>query len=404
MRKGTMRYWVLLSAIAVPLCFAAKADVLDHWTTNHVSTLFGLRSVTYGNGRYVAVGGWSDWGAILSSEDGLTWTVRSLGGVPDGSYVGFGESVIYAGGRFVMVGFWGQSAVSADGITWTKGGLPCCSGLTEGCYGVAYGNNTYVAVGGVPDTGDINVFTSPDGQSWAGQHSTSPAGASLGDVAYGANRFVAIGINRGSTDDSGHIYTSTNGINWTRQSIAGGSHVSYCNNRFFIPLSPGVNLVSLTGTYWTTSSTGLTDLLDKIVYSQGAYLARAGNSLAASTDGVNWFKYSQLLPGTSTVASDGQCLVVVGDNSGPFGPYTANGYTYVSDPLVSIRITAGRPPTITVSGLVGRTYSIEATNALICAGSNNWHAVATAQLTSDHWLWTDTPTGAARLYRAVLLP
>ena len=385
----------------------AGAEALDYWTTNHISTnYFGLRCVAYGNGRYVAAGGFSDWGVILSSEDGQNWLTRSVGGGPGGnSGLAFVESVIYAGGRFVAVGFWGGTAASTNGIDWTIGNVPA-PGLTDGLYGVAYGNGTYVAVGGGASYADQNVFTSSDGISWTAQHSTSPAGASLGDVAYGAGRFVAIGINRGSVNDSGHLYTSTDGTTWTQQSISGGAQVSFCNGRFLIPLAAGTNLISTTGTGWGVQGTGLTNLLGKITYANGSFLARAGSGLAASPDWTHWFQYPQTLPGTSTVATDGQRLVTVGNNTAPFVPMYADGYTYVSDLLPGIRLTTARPPTLALSGLAGRSYRIDCVAALAASGSNSWQAGTPAQLTNSSVLWTDTAAAnaPARYYRAVLLP
>ena len=301
----------------------------------------------------------------------------------------------------MVVGFWGGTATSTDGINWLVGNVPTPV-PGDGLYGVAYGNGTYVTVGGAAGAADLNVFTSSDGQTWTAQHSTSPSGASLGDVARGASRFVAIGVKL----DSGHAYTSSDGTNWTQRSIAGGSQVSFCHGLFLVPLGPGTNLISSDGLTWSAQHTGITNMLGKATYSQGAFLARAGAYLAASADGTNWAQYPQPLPGTSTVASDGQRLVTVGNNTSPFVPMYASGYTYVSDPLLGLRITAGRPPTIALSGLVGRTYRIEVTNALVSSGSNNWQAAASAQMTNNPWLWTDASATnvTARFYRGVLLP
>ncbi|HVM48528.1 MAG TPA: hypothetical protein VMU04_10905 [Candidatus Acidoferrum sp.] len=391
---------VLVATVAALACLAvgAWADPLDNWTTTQVSgNYFGLRSVAYANGRYVAVGGYSDWGVILSSEDGRNWVVRELGGIPGGSCLAFAEAVIYAGGQFVVVGFWGGTAVSADGITWSVGNVP--SSPADGLYGVTYGNGLYVAVGGPAASGDLNVFTSADGQNWAAQHSTSPVNASLGDVAFGAGRFVALGINRLGTDDSGHVYTSGDGTNWTRNSISGGSQVSYCNGRFLIPAGPGVNLLSGYGTAWAAQATGVTTLLGKVVYCQGAFLARAGAYLAASADGRNWVQYPQWLPGTSVVVSDGQRLLTVGNNTLPFVPVYASGYTYLSDPVLAVRMSCGRPPTLAISGLVGWAYRIDATDALAVSGANQWQTLTSVQLTNTTCVWTDGANLPARFYR-----
>ena len=75
--------------------------------------------VTYGNGIFVAFG---DSGTILTSADGISWTVRTSGTTDD--LVG----VAYGNGTFVAVGssfntvdgsYNGTILTSADGITWT---------------------------------------------------------------------------------------------------------------------------------------------------------------------------------------------------------------------------------------------------------------------------------------------
>ena len=69
-------------------------------------------------------------------------------------------------------------------------------------YGVAYGNNQFVAVG---DAGTI--LTSPDGSTWTSQ--TSGTQGLLQAVTYGDSLFVAVG---------GHaIFTSPDGTTWTVQ-------------------------------------------------------------------------------------------------------------------------------------------------------------------------------------------
>ena len=100
------------------------ADALDTWTTNQVSTNFGLTDITYGNGRYVAVGQYpgNDSGAILSSDDGLTWTPRNFNNLSDPTFDLYG--VAYGAGTFVAVGFYGSIYASTNGIDCGPGTQP----------------------------------------------------------------------------------------------------------------------------------------------------------------------------------------------------------------------------------------------------------------------------------------
>jgi len=116
-----------------------------NWT---VQTLGGnnytINAVAYGNGRFVAVGyfvfpggGNASAGAVFTSSDGITWTkgTAEAGDLTD---------VAYGNGLFVAVGRWGALLTSRDGITWAK--QP--SGTYNWLYGVAYGNGRFVVVGG----------------------------------------------------------------------------------------------------------------------------------------------------------------------------------------------------------------------------------------------------------------
>ena len=92
-------------------------------------------SVTYGNGRFVAVGNGSNTAAY--STDGITWTAATL--PSSGSW----SSVTYGNGRFVAVGNGSNTAAySTDGITWTAVTMPSSGHWIS----ATYGNGRFVAV------------------------------------------------------------------------------------------------------------------------------------------------------------------------------------------------------------------------------------------------------------------
>ena len=97
------------------------------------STLYG---VTYGNSRFVAVG---DYGAILTSTNGTSWTSRFSGSSTIPANLGSIQSVTYGNGIFVAVGngTFPKTYVitSTDGITWTER----TSGVSNYLWDVTYG-------------------------------------------------------------------------------------------------------------------------------------------------------------------------------------------------------------------------------------------------------------------------
>src|SRR2546430_469055 len=109
--------WTCLAAAIFFPATSAHADALDNWTTTQVGTnSFALNYVVYGNGRYVAAGGWGDKGAILSSEDGLNWALRAKGS--NGCCPSLAWGLAFGGGRYVTVGHFGGTASSTDGTNW----------------------------------------------------------------------------------------------------------------------------------------------------------------------------------------------------------------------------------------------------------------------------------------------
>jgi hypothetical protein len=214
-----------------------SAEVADtwHWRNplpqgNHI---FGI---TYGNGRFVAVG---NEGSILQSTDGVHWLARSLAedvhpnaiAYGQGRYVAVGQPVIrypdtllsaalssqnstnwsihylqtsnaymnavaYGDGIFVAVGHYGLGGLrpliltSVDGATWINQDIP----LTNSLSSIAYGNNRFVAVGYAQYNNYAfgpAILTSPDGANWTAQEGET--NSSLNAITFGDGRFVAVG-------------------------------------------------------------------------------------------------------------------------------------------------------------------------------------------------------------------
>jgi len=376
---------------------SAVADVLDTWTTNQVSTnWFGLRGVVYGNGVYVAAGMYLDWGTIISSEDGFNWTVRADANFPDpNSGPSWGLGVYFANNRFVGVSRWGCTSVSTNGTNWVVSyvSFPPLLRLSGG----TFGDGRYVVVGQVdPFDGSStvsNILTSTDGVTWTPRRSHPTEARIIYTVAYGAGTYVAIG--------EGFSYTSPDAATWTRHSMPDGYLISYCNNIFIVPYGAGTNLISTDGINWDARNTGISNTMELITFANGLFLSRAANLIVTSTDGTNWLQHSQTVPGWG-LASDGSRFVTVGYV--PHGPVQYDSFVHTSDIIVGLRMTNTSPPKVVLSGLVGRSYQIEAKNDL--ADTTSWQVLTTLQLPTTPYLFTDTAAtnSSHRFYRGVLLP
>ena len=171
-----------------------------------------LRAVTQGGGVTLAL---SEEGSVLTSTDqGLTWTHSHTGVQEEFLDVVWGE------GLFVAVGRKGYLITSPDGIQWTRRS----SGTAQDLEGIAWNGETYVGMGngfGAAYSGSEYVFvTSPDGESWTTHTRERIASdTSLHGVAWGNGTFVAVG---GGLYSSA-VLTSTDGAAWTVRSAGGGS-------------------------------------------------------------------------------------------------------------------------------------------------------------------------------------
>jgi hypothetical protein len=399
---------LILATLFTAVALSARADPLDHWTTNQVTTNFYLTHVVYGNGIYVASAEFGDGGAFYSSVDGFHWTQRFS------DLNSWGMKVNYSEGQFSAVGGFGTANVSADGTNWTSTFLQHYGGAS-GPQATTFGDGLFVTVGGMVGFGSIQ--TSDDGVIWTPCTLSPVPTGRINSVAYGGDTsygtFVAVGNN------DGFVYTSAGadaGISWTQGTIPGGKLVSQAGGLFFIPLTNQTNLISWDGYHWSSQATGLTNTLGSVTLVDGVFMAQCGMSttgghLATSTDGTNWIQYPQALPNVmwdydtldndATVATDGNRLVGVGEAMTGSWPLS---YVCVSDVLVGIRLTNNPPSAVVLSGLVGRNYQIQSANVLTPGGSN-WSVSAAMTLPSTPFSWSDpAATNAARFYRGVLLP
>ena len=156
---------------------------------------------------------------------------------------------------------------------------------------IAYGNGTWVAVGG---DGSGGAATSTDGSAWVSRTITT--------LASGTDEFIGVaynGVNFVAISQSDETAVSSNGITWT----AGGAlptatgdwvAIEYGNGRFVAIADTGEVAVSTdNGTNWRASNAGLVNITDptfwtNIGYGQGLFVAVGENTIATSQYGLDW--------------------------------------------------------------------------------------------------------------------
>jgi uncharacterized delta-60 repeat protein len=114
------------------------------------------KSVTYGKGIFVAVGSSGDDSRVMTSPNGVIWTLRE-------SPLNNWTSVTYGGdGKFVAVASSGNRnriMVSEDGVAWQSKDNQVDNNFTS----ITYGNGIFVAVS---SNGTNRIITSSDGSDW----------------------------------------------------------------------------------------------------------------------------------------------------------------------------------------------------------------------------------------------
>jgi tetrahydromethanopterin S-methyltransferase subunit F len=248
------------------------------------------RSVTYGNGLFVAVAQ-SGTNSVMTSSDGITWTSQTS--AADNVW----NSVTYGNGLFVAVSVTGTGnrvMTSPDGITWTiRTSIP-----NNAWTSVTYGNGLFVAVAcGVNatacnSTAGNRVMTSPNGVDWTTQ--TTPADNQWMSVTYGNGIFVAVA----QSGTGNRVMTSPDGITWTSRTSAADNAwygVTYGNGLFVAVAGSGTNnrvMTSPDGITWTIRTSAADHFWHGVTYANGLFVAvsvyLSGNVVMTSPDGITW--------------------------------------------------------------------------------------------------------------------
>ena len=200
--------FVAISSTSNANCYQTVAGLGTSWTAGTTTTgKTDLKSIAYGNGIYVAVGGTAATASVVSSTDGLTWIDRSanITALSAGTY----SSVIYGNGVFVAINNGGTvTSYSANGNTWTAGGaLPNVgSNLWNS---IAYGNGRFVALQGNGGASTSVAYSIDNGATWTSAPAGVGSSQTWSKLVYGQGLFMAIATS------SQVVATSPDGINWT---------------------------------------------------------------------------------------------------------------------------------------------------------------------------------------------
>ena len=255
------------------------------WTETTMPSSAKWNSVTYGNGKFVAVA--VNLTTAAYSEDGITWISATLPTLPSSS---FWKSVAYGNGKFVAVADVAIgikiAAYSEDGINWTATTMPRSSGWIS----VTYGNGKFVAVA---LNSDKSAY-SEDGITWT--ETTMPSSIPWISVAYGNGKFIAVAENRKE------VAYSEDGISWSSEILLNYVYpdsVNYGNGKFIVVASSKSNQAEYSedGINWNSTILPSSAEWKSVTYGDGKFVAIAYNydKSAYSEDGITWHDSIQYL-------------------------------------------------------------------------------------------------------------
>jgi len=320
------------------------------WIDRPVPTQTLLNAVTYGQGKFIAVGAS---GTILSSTDGITWVNRTITGAQELRGVTYGNNL------FIAVGAGGVTRYSTDGETWTAG----TAGGTQ-LNSVAYGNGLYVAVGD-----NRTIQTSGNGTTWTSQTTTpaTPAGRILRSVRYVGDRFIIVG-----DQDSGNalVIHSTNGTVWTKDgaSIAFNLYSEAAGNGTFI--TGGDSGTLLTAPYQNTNTITFTSQPTPVSQTVSA---NATVTYTATVQGSN-LQYRWIKDGTPLVDGPGisgattASLTLTGVDVLDTGVYYLSAYNDSNSALSqALTLNVNGAPIVTIPPVSVTTSNTFTTNFTVTA-------------------------------------
>jgi hypothetical protein len=266
------------------------------WTAEAVTNFYDewIYSVASNGGDTFVGGGYA---SVLSysSDGGNTWTYIAYPFFALGDAVFSIQSIAYGNNTFVAVGGNGNIAYasSSDVTQWTAvttSNFPIITGGT--IYGVAYGNGKFVAVG---DDGKIVYAPETDLQNWTLVDNSTFDSSNIQGITYGEGKFVAV-------SEDGKMALSTDGIAWTAvaNSTFGGTaifDIAWGEDIFVAVGASGKMAWSDDGLIWNAISSTFASNADinGICYGNGQFIAVSGDrtvglggAIAGSPDGKTW--------------------------------------------------------------------------------------------------------------------
>jgi hypothetical protein len=296
---------------------------------------------TFTTRLHVAVGQTGN--VVAISQDGINWTGKNT------SLFSYGNGVFSNGTIWVALGNTTNTiGYSYDGIVWT--GLGTTTFSTQGNKAF-FANNLWLAVG----QGGNSVVSSRDGITWRPVASANTAfSSSANGITYDNGLWIAVGSGTThslatSVDGSGS-WTGKGAILESSYTVTGGA--TYAEPTVTTPLyvavgSSGNTLaISTDGINWVGHYFGVYNTGGYEIVNNGSIWVSAGegtlNTLATSTNGFTWSGLGKTVFTTraNKLYWNGSMWMAVGSGGNSIA-YSSNGTTWTGVSAANSRMTTG---------------------------------------------------------------
>lgn len=242
-------------------------------------------------------------GKVYASLNGQSWTRIGTSPVAADNI----SQVTFARDRYVIAARPDSDAsahlyISTSGANWTAVnalGTPDIAS-TEDITRISCSPSVCVLI--ITDRGNsTRYFSAPDLFNWTQRANTNDQGSQVAvaeDVAYGNNRFIAVGYNQGNKSSA-----STDGLTWGDAISLGNTAASLKINR--IVFAAGTFVTAATG----TNGSAYPSLMDGVTYTL------ANDQYFTTGDGVTWTSRAFPIQGHWTdLRSNGMYFIVVAES------------------------------------------------------------------------------------------
>jgi len=234
-------------------------------------TTFGkskIKAIAYGDGVFVAVG---EDKKMAYSQDGITWTAVNNKAITFNF-----EDITYGNGKFVAVGYYrgGKMAYSSDGVNWIE--VKDSLFKKNSIYEIAYGNGMFF----VP--ADKGMAYSQDGVNWTDMKGKNY----IGKITYGNGMFVG----KTAYSQDGVNWTATKNLfgkdDYIINIVYGDGKFLAVSSRKTAYSQDGINWTVSTNSIFIPGI--YNNFRQTAAYGDGKFVLQNGGNMAYSQDGINW--------------------------------------------------------------------------------------------------------------------